>query len=305
MNATKSELKKEFDRAVRLGWLPYFIEAAKTYTSGFFDESDLLAIGSRETNLDPKWLTKAGDNGHGYGLLQADVRSFPEWIKSGKWKEPSEGILMGARVLMMKWADIQACTGKDATVWSSKAQKFFHFVGKKVSGAEAQKTTISAYNSGRWAHYAVSNKQDADKYSTGSDYAGDVMERAAYFRPLFADWKNTNLKPDEDNPLVGSAGGSTDADNSAGNDSSNAGLKEFSDKYLKHCPADTVKNIAVVAGARVSGGIFTLWMMGIHDQIFLIALGILVLAIAGYILYKYHGRIFGWIKTLTDSFLGN
>lgn len=188
----KNQLQVQFDRAVRLGWLPYFVEAAKTHTTGYFDAADLMGIGSRETNFDPKWLTKAGDGGNGYGLLQADVRSFPEWIASGKWRDAREGILMGARVLMMKFKDVQYCIGKRNNVRSSKSGTVFTFIGKRVEGAELQKVTIASYNAGRWAHYAVSKGQNADKYTTGGDYSADVIARAEFFRPLIKKWMTDN-----------------------------------------------------------------------------------------------------------------
>ena len=154
MNITRHQLKVQFERAKRLGWIPYFEDAAKL-TKGCFDTADLMAIGSRETNLDPKWTTKAGDGGFGYGLMQADLRSFPDWIKTGKWKDPREGIIKGAEVLMSKWNDTIKGIGVKRGVTSSKTGKISYFIGKDVQGAEAQRVTIAAYNCGRWAHYAV------------------------------------------------------------------------------------------------------------------------------------------------------
>lgn len=37
----------------------------------------LFAVGSRETNFDPVYLTQPGDNGHGFGWWQRDNRSHP------------------------------------------------------------------------------------------------------------------------------------------------------------------------------------------------------------------------------------
>jgi hypothetical protein len=193
----KSQLKIQFDRAVRSGWLSHFVEAAKTHTTSFFDAADLMGIGSRETNLDAKWLTKAGDGGHGYGLLQADVGSFPEWIKSGKWRDAREGILMGALILMQKWRDIEKCTGQRVSVRSSRTGTIFTFIAKRLAGAERQKVTIASYNAGRWAHYAVSKGLNADKYTTGGDYSADVIARAEFFRPLVKKWMEENGLTDE------------------------------------------------------------------------------------------------------------
>src|SRR3954470_19355806 len=111
MNITRAQLKAQFARAERLGWLPHFHEAAETITKGYFDVADLLAIASRETNLDPKWLKKPGDGGHGFGLMQIDIRSFPEFTASPDWKDARKGILYGAKVLMQKWHDYEQNIG--------------------------------------------------------------------------------------------------------------------------------------------------------------------------------------------------
>ncbi|HEY0657276.1 MAG TPA: hypothetical protein VGD05_02320, partial [Pyrinomonadaceae bacterium] len=181
MNITKAQLKTQFDRAKRLNWIPHFAEAVNKHTSGYFDVADLMAIGSRETNLDPKWLTKAGDKGNGFGLMQIDRRSFPEFTGTDKWKDARIGILYGAKVLMQKWADFEKNVGKSLTVRSSKGG-IFRYTAKPASGVTAQKIAISSYNCGRWAQYCHSKGQDIDAYSTGKDYAADVMERAAVIR---------------------------------------------------------------------------------------------------------------------------
>lgn len=207
MNATRKQLTTQFNRAVALGWLPFFVEAVKAHTAGFFDAADLMGIASRETNLESIWLKKAGDNGHGFGLMQADVRSFPEWIKSGKWRDAREGILMGALVLMKKLADVRACIGRRCEVKSSKTGEISTFIGKRVEGAELQQVSIASYNAGRWGHYAVSKGRSADAFTTGKDYSGDVIERAAFFRPLVEKWmaengllSNKQTEPDQQLP---------------------------------------------------------------------------------------------------------
>lgn len=175
MNLTRSQLKAQFDRAVKLGWLPHFEEAAKI-TKGYFDVADLMAIGSRETNLDPKWLKRKGDNGHGAGLMQIDDRSFPEFTNSTKWQDARLGILYGAKVLMEKWRDYADNIGKRLRV------KGKTYTAKPASGQVAQHIVISSYNCGRWSQYAYANGQRIDRYTTGHDYGADVMERAAFIR---------------------------------------------------------------------------------------------------------------------------
>lgn len=187
MNATRSQLKTQYDRAKRLGWIPFFQEASNTITKGFFDAADLMGIGSRESNLDPKWLTKAGDHGNGFGLMQADKRSFPQFTKGDAWKDAKTGILFGAKVLMQKWHDVQSGVGLKRGVTSSKTKKISYYIGKDVGqGAEAQAVAIASYNAGRWPAYAVANGKHPDTYTTGKDYSADVIARAKVFRELLA-----------------------------------------------------------------------------------------------------------------------
>lgn len=176
MNLTRTQLKKQFDRAVSLGWLTFFQEAADTITKGYFDTADLMGIGSRETNLDPKWLKKKGDNGHGCGLMQIDDRSFPEFTNSVKWQDARLGILKGAEVLMSKWRDYENNIGKRLSV------KGNYFTAQAASGQTAQHIVLSSYNCGRWAQYCFAKGINIDKYSTGKDYGADVMQRAAVLR---------------------------------------------------------------------------------------------------------------------------
>jgi hypothetical protein len=187
MAATRSQIRTQYERAKRLGWIPYFQEAAKTITRGRFDTADLMAIGSRESNLDPKWLTKAGDNGNGFGLMQADKRSFPNFTKTDAWKDAKTGILFGAEVLMQKWKDNQSGIGLKRGVKSSKTGRMSYFIGKDIGqGFEAQEVTIASYNAGRWPAYAVSIGRHPDTYTTGKDYSQDVLARAKVFRELLA-----------------------------------------------------------------------------------------------------------------------
>src|SRR5690606_37557162 len=106
--------------------------AVETYLDGLFDVADLMAVASRESNLDPKWLTQAGDNGNGFGLMQVDKRSFQKFTESGNWKDARAGILFGAKVLREKWDDTQESIGKRRSVRSSKTGKRYYFTGADV-----------------------------------------------------------------------------------------------------------------------------------------------------------------------------
>jgi putative chitinase len=80
-------------------------------------------------------------------------------------------------------------------------------------------------------------------------------------------------------------------------------VKQFSEKYLKHCPSDSVKNVLAVGGVRFTSTITTVWTMGLSGQILLIAAGLLITGFSAYALYFYAPRIIGWAKDLADPFI--
>jgi hypothetical protein len=169
-----------FDRADELGWIPYFRDAAE---SNDFTPELLMAIGYRETTLNPKYLKVPGDNGHGYGLMQIDNRSFPEWVNSGAWKKPESCIDKGAEVLASKRSEIQDSVGEKLTV-KTLAGDSYEFEGKPISGGDLLRVTVAAYNCGMWAYYHFSKGNDVDRGTTGQDYSKDVLAKAGRFKPL-------------------------------------------------------------------------------------------------------------------------
>jgi hypothetical protein len=175
-------IRKAFDRCDELGWIPYFRDAAKAKN---FDPELLLAVGYRESDLDPKYLKVAGDNGHGYGLMQIDNRSYPAWVNSGAWKNAKSCIDKGAEVLDSKRSEIQNGVGKKLTV-KTLAGVSYQFEGKQIAGADLLRVTVAAYNCGMWAYYHFSKGHDVDRGTTGQDYSKDVLAKAIRFKPLLA-----------------------------------------------------------------------------------------------------------------------
>lgn len=80
-------------------------------------------------------------------------------------------------------------------------------------------------------------------------------------------------------------------------------VKEFSEKYLKHCPTDSVKNVCTVIAGRAAGSLTSVWAFGFSGKIFLSLAGLSVSGFIGYALYFYNARIFGWIKDVADSLM--
>jgi hypothetical protein len=170
-----------FQRCQQLGWIPFFQEAAQANS---FEPELLMGIGYRESNLNPKYLKVPGDNGHGYGLMQIDIRSYPAWVKAGDWKDPKSCISKGAEVLASKRDEIVSSVGKKNIKVRTLAGKTYGFDGKEIVGQALLRVTVAAYNCGLWAYYHYSKGHDVDQGTTGRDYSKDVLKKTARFKQL-------------------------------------------------------------------------------------------------------------------------
>ncbi len=165
-----SDIKKQWERVLRLSWYPYFVEAGKAFN---FPPSLLMAIGSRETNLDAKYLRIKGDKGYGHGLMQIDKRSYAEWCSSDRWQVAKECILKGASVLDEKLKEVQ---------------KHKH----PIAIAEQLRIAIAAYNCGTSRalknYMSAPETNNVDASTTGKNYSFDVLNRQKIFSELEAEF---------------------------------------------------------------------------------------------------------------------
>lgn len=194
-----SQIQKEFARVIEEGWLPFFIEAAENEGEKV---EHLLGIASRETNMGGRklsngkfeWLEKLGDNGNGFGLMQADKRSYPNWIASGEWKDARKSILMGALVLAEKRSGIVDRAGKTCKVQDSKSKQWYSFVMPQLKGDRLEEAAIASYNGGNWPLYHSTKGRAFDYGTTGRDYSKDVLTRAKEFRRLLDEYEATQAQ---------------------------------------------------------------------------------------------------------------
>lgn len=172
-------IKQEFDAAVAAGWLPAFEKAAQTYN---FPVALLMAIASRETNMRNIEGDLRDGEYHGYGLMQVDIGSFPDWVKSEAWKDAAQSIAKGAEVLNEKRSGIEAGDGKTFTIGVVSS---FTFIGRKFDTSDQMLQVVTAcYNCGLWGYYAFSKGEPVDRYTTGKNYSTDVWLRRAFFTAL-------------------------------------------------------------------------------------------------------------------------
>jgi hypothetical protein len=171
-NWTKSDLQRQFQAAKTKGWIAYFQKAASDYE---FAPELLLGIASRETNM----KNIVGDGGHGYGIMQIDDRSYPDWCHSGGWKDVNACIQRGALVLDGKREQIRSGEGKSLKVGGMTFRG-----ASNLSATDLLHVSIAAYNCGLWAFFSFSKGADPDAKSTGRDYSKDVLNRTQVFATL-------------------------------------------------------------------------------------------------------------------------
>ena len=109
---------------------------------------------------------ETGKQYHGYGITQIDINSFPDFVKSGKWKNPYDCFVMTIDVLEGKRKYI---SGKFPMLW----------------GPDLIEYVVAAYNCGEGNEAKIiSNGLDPDAYTTGHDYAEAVLKFAEIYKTL-------------------------------------------------------------------------------------------------------------------------
>jgi soluble lytic murein transglycosylase-like protein len=133
------------------------------------DPALIAGILSRESGagllLDANGL---GDGGHGYGLMQIDDGSYKSWLGTHDWRNPLVNIRKGVSVLLDKRAEL---------IDLARASGVHPSVGDLLTW------TVSAYNAGAdGAFDGVLDHDRSDAFTTGGNYAADVLARTAYYR---------------------------------------------------------------------------------------------------------------------------
>lgn len=173
-------LLAQFQKVLNRGWLPYFDEVAE-FTST--TTSLWLAIASRETNIENIRGDYRNGKYNGYGVVQVDIGTDPEYCKSWTPENVRGGLIGGAKIFLSKTKDTLNCVGVNSKVRSRS------FVGKNVENDDLRRISTAAYNCGRWAHYHFSNLQNVDSTTTKSNYSRDVYDRAFFFAKFLDEYR--------------------------------------------------------------------------------------------------------------------
>jgi hypothetical protein len=178
MNATRRDLEIQFRRVINRGWWNWFRKNA--HRAGT-TTSHLLAIGSRETNLQNIRGDFRDGKYHGFGIMQVDIGTDSEYARTWTADKVERGIDRGTDIFIGKVNDTRSCVGKKVL----SRNKWF--VGKAVEIDDLRRIATAAYNCGRWAHYHFSRGENLDSTTTGKDYSRDVYDRAIEFAELLED----------------------------------------------------------------------------------------------------------------------
>jgi hypothetical protein len=156
---------------VKSGWIPVIGAAADRYQ---FTTELLLAIASRETNLDVKYQRVPGDRGHGFSMWQLDIGSHRDWIATGAWKDVGTAVMKAGEALAAKRAEVKAEARRRNLV---------------LAPTDVERITVAAYNCGSGpalSSFVRTNGADADRATTGHDYSADAIARRDVFASFLA-----------------------------------------------------------------------------------------------------------------------
>ena len=157
-NWTETDLTRQFNRVTASGWIPFFESAAQ---QNGFDTEFLLAIASRETNLQNIKGDFHDGAFHGFGIMQVDVGTDPAFCASWTEQQVEPSIQRGTEILVEKRKSLAA---------------------KNITDPKA---IAAAYNTGAGnVIRSVGAGLDPDRTTTGHDYGSDVLARMAVFQKL-------------------------------------------------------------------------------------------------------------------------
>jgi hypothetical protein len=102
---------------------------------------------------------------HGYGFWQADIASFPAFVRSGSWKDPAKACDMAIGIL----------EGKRAYLHSHS----------QLAGDNLDRAITAAYNCGEGnVMKVVATGQDIDARTANHNYSKNVWEFRAIYQTL-------------------------------------------------------------------------------------------------------------------------
>jgi hypothetical protein len=109
---------------------------------------------------------------HGFGYWQIDIDSYPEFVKSGNWKDPFKCCLQAIDVLESK-------------------RQYIESKLPKLGGDDLHRAITAAYNCGEGNVVKVLVAgQDVDTRTTGHDYSAEVWQRRSFYKQIVTELSN-------------------------------------------------------------------------------------------------------------------
>ncbi|MFZ5471401.1 MAG: transglycosylase SLT domain-containing protein [Myxococcota bacterium] len=145
---------------------PVILEVAREHR---VDPALIAGIVSRESAAGA-FLDRRGrgDGGHGHGLMQIDGRAHGSWLQRMNWREPKTNLTMGVRVLKDIAQQLRASTTRR---------------GLRLSEDQLLQAALSGYNTGPSnALRGLRLEGNSDHFTSGKNYAADVLTRAEFYR---------------------------------------------------------------------------------------------------------------------------
>ncbi|HTS66489.1 MAG TPA: hypothetical protein VMH28_30905 [Candidatus Acidoferrales bacterium] len=157
-NWTEADITRQFNHAKANGWIPFFEASAASHG---FDAEFLLAIASRETNMQNIKGDIQNGVAHGFGIMQVDIGTDPAFCAAWTPDKVQESVERGTQILTEKRDSLAA---------------------KSITDPKA---IAAAYNTGQGnVIRSIQNGLDPDRTTTGHDYGADVLARQAVFVKL-------------------------------------------------------------------------------------------------------------------------
>lgn len=288
MVAIPSYIAHQYNRAERLGWIPFFREHAAAY--GFRTE-DILAIASRESNLQNIKGDYHDGAYHGYSLMQLDIGSYRAWIKSGKWENDVSGaIKKGCEALAEKRDQIEKASKQKVCSIKFRSGSRARFTPKPFTQEQLRSICIAAYNCGLASYYHFSSGRSVDAGTTQKNYSKDVLNRSRHFATLLARSDGAVASEDVEAKLTQEP---TAAALAAPDDF--ATLQRAYSNHADLVESETAKSVFTKLGIKIGTGVAAVWGTT-TGKVTLVLTALIVVGLSAYTIYKYRARVKAFFK---------
>ena len=149
-------------------WLAGMVEQETGWLIGRYGNSiaDLQTVSSLMKGDFTQRPGEAEKQYHGFGFIQVDIASYPDFVKSGDWKDPYKNIMKAISILEEK-------------------RKYLLGIFPELSGDSLNHYITAAFNCGQGNEAKVIHPHlDPDAYTAHHSYAKNVFDYANQYFTL-------------------------------------------------------------------------------------------------------------------------